>query len=135
MRNTLSPAGVPALLAAVAVLAAPALARASCYSIYDTQNRMVLQSTVAPIDLSKHISTAMHTRFPGYFFVMVPDDSDCHEVRTGITVSPRFDSSKPGATSAPNELLEASPLMRAATPAGSAIGARTSGTTLNVRRP
>ncbi|MEO8081624.1 MAG: hypothetical protein ABI641_13915, partial [Caldimonas sp.] len=64
-----------------AVLAAPAAASANCYSMYTSQNQLTYQSTVTPIDLSMRISDAMRARFPGGFFVMIPDDSDCREIR------------------------------------------------------
>jgi hypothetical protein len=123
------------------VLLLPSLASANCYSVYDKQNRLAFQSTVAPIDLSARISDSMRARFPGGFFIMIPDDSDCREVRTGFTTSPRFEPSAPGASSPPEELLQA-PLLRggrsdsAAT--GNAITSREavrSGNVLNVKRP
>ena len=40
------------------VLSAPALAHAYCYSIYDTNNHLSFQSTVAPIDLSQPDGTS-----------------------------------------------------------------------------
>ena len=63
------------------VLSAPALAHAYCYSIYDTNNHLSFQSTVAPIDLSQRISDAMAQRFPGRHLVITPDTNDCREVR------------------------------------------------------
>ena len=104
------------LLSVAALLALPSLASANCYSIYDGQNRLVFQSTVAPIDLSARISDAMRTRFPGSFLVMLPVDADCLEFRSGPTTSPRFDSgtgSGMGATSDPKETFEP-PLLRGA---------------------
>ena len=104
------------LLPVAALLALPTLASANCYSIYDGQNRLVFQSTVAPIDLSTRISDAMRARFPGNFLVIMTDDSDCLEFRSGPTTSPRFDSgtgSGMGATSDPKETFDA-PLLRGA---------------------
>jgi hypothetical protein len=63
------------------LLAMPALAQANCYSIYDSQNHLSFQSTVAPIDLSARISDAMAARFPGRHLVISPDTTDCREVR------------------------------------------------------
>ena len=40
----------------VALAALPTASAANCYSVYDTQNRLVFQSTVTPIDLSGRIS-------------------------------------------------------------------------------
>jgi hypothetical protein len=93
----------------------PALA-ANCYSIYDGQNRLVFQSTAAPVDLSMHIADAMRERFPGNFLVILPDDSDCIEFRSGPTVAPRFDSgtgSGLNASNDPSRTLEP-PLLRSA---------------------
>ena len=63
------------------LLATPALAQANCYSIYDSENHLSFQSTVAPIDLSLRISEAMAQRFPGRHLVISPDITDCREVR------------------------------------------------------
>ena len=60
-----------ALLPLGALLALPTLAGANCYSVYDAQNRLAFQSTVAPIDLSARISDGMRSRFPGGFFIKV----------------------------------------------------------------
>ncbi len=124
------------LLPAAALFALPVLASANCYSVYDGQNRLTFQSTVAPVDLSERISDAMRARFPGHFLVILPDDSDCVEYRSGSTVTPRFDA---GAGDR-NKTFEA-PLLRGAKApidsldAGSASreSVRT-GNALNVRR-
>jgi hypothetical protein len=63
------------------LLALPALAQANCYSMYDSQNHLSFQSTVAPVDLSARISDTMATRFPGRHLVISPDMTDCREVR------------------------------------------------------
>ncbi len=133
------------LLPVAALLALPTLASANCYSIYDGQNRLVFQSTVAPIDLSARISDAMRARFPGSFLVMLPVDADCLEFRSGPTTSPRFDSgtgSGMGATNDPKETFEP-PLLRGARTPGdgaaqsNAIATREavrSGNALNIKR-
>ena len=128
-----------ALLPLAALLALPSLATAAnCYSIYDAKNQLAFQSTVPPVDLSTRISQSMRERFPGGFLVMVPDDGDCREYRTGSVVSPRFDSGK--AVEASGEVMQA-PLLRGAGPAniigdGAATGASTSsGNNLRLRRP
>lgn len=98
-----------------ALLAAPTLAAANCYSVYTSQNRLVYQSTVAPIDLSMRISDAMRSRFPGNVFVMIPDETDCREIREGSgTTRPRLDAvgRAPGSANSSDQLLEASPLFR-----------------------
>lgn len=63
------------------LLSTPALAHAYCYSIYDANNHLSFQSTVAPIDLSQRISDAMAQRYPGRHLVILPDTTDCREVR------------------------------------------------------
>ena len=42
----------------------------------------------------------MRARFPGGHLVMIPDDSDCREYRTGPTLSPRFDAGGAAGTEA-----------------------------------
>ncbi len=126
------------LLPLAVVLVLPSLANANCYSIYDAKNRLAFQSTIAPVDLSTRISEAMRARFPGGYLVMIPDDSDCREYRTGPTLSPRFDAGgAKGAEAAPEQMLEASPLLRGSR-GGADIQTREavrSGNALNVRRP
>jgi hypothetical protein len=123
------------ILAPLALL--PSLASANCYSIYDAQNRLAFQSTVAPIDLSTRISESMRARFPGAFLIMIPDESDCREFRTGPTTSPRFDATATrGSGAKPEQMLEASPLL----PGTGSNGSTTrepvrSGNVLNVKRP
>ena len=133
------------LLPFAALLALPTMAAANCYSIYDAQNRLAFQSTVAPIDLSARISDAMRARFPGAYLVMLPGDADCLEFRSGPTVSPRFDSGTGSGVSSggdPNQTLEP-PLLRGARAPGegsatsNAIATREaarSGNALNVKR-
>jgi hypothetical protein len=127
-----------ALSSLAAVLVLPSLASANCYSIYDAQNRLAFQSTIAPVDLSARISEAMRARFPGGHLIMIPDDSDCREYRTGPTLSPRFDAgSAPRVAQPPERMLEASPLLRGSG-SGADISTREavrSGNTLNVKRP
>jgi hypothetical protein len=129
---------LPTLVSILAPLSLlPGLASANCYSIYDAQNRLAFQSTVAPVDLSTRISEAMRARFPGGFLIMIPDEADCREFRTGLTTSPRFDAaSPPGAGPKPEQVLEASPLLSGT--GGSAPTTREparSGTPTNVKRP
>jgi hypothetical protein len=70
-----------ARLSLALLLATPALAHANCYSVYNSQNHLSFQSTVAPVDLSRRISEAMAQRFPGGHLIITPDTSDCREVR------------------------------------------------------
>ena len=98
-----------------ALLASPTLAAAGCYSVFSAENRLVYQSTVAPIDLSRRISDSMRDRFPRSFFVMTPDETDCRELRDGGRVTrPRLDAvgQVPGSAVSPDQLIEASPLFR-----------------------
>ncbi len=129
------------LLPFAALLALPALASANCYSIYDAQNRLTFQSTVAPVDLSARISDAMRARFPGSFLVMLPDDSDCVELRSGPTISPRFGSGTGAGQGSDRDKTFEAPLLRGArAPIDSAAmnnAARETvrtGNALNVRR-
>jgi len=142
MRNNLLATLVPL----TALFALPSLAAANCYSVYDPQNRLAFQSTVAPVDLSGRISEAMRARFPGGYLVMIPDDSDCLEFRSGPTVSPRFDGGNAAAATSSDQLLQASPLMRGSRSAatggdgavtGNAIATREaarSGNALDIKR-
>jgi hypothetical protein len=78
----------------------------------------------------------MRARFPGGYLVIIPDESDCREIRTGPTTSPRFDATST-TQAPPQEVLEA-PILRGAGTAGTAKESPTtvrSGTNLNVRRP
>jgi hypothetical protein len=114
-----------------ALLALPGLAAANCYSMYDGQNRLIFQSTVAPIDLSTRISETMRARFPGVFLIMIPDDSDCRELRTGAIVT-RFPSTVPGANPPPEETLQA-PLLRDGRSAGTANDGAANGNAISTR--
>jgi hypothetical protein len=125
-----------ALLPLAALLALPGLASANCYSIYDAQNRLAFQSTIAPVDLSARISDGMRARFPGGHLTMIPDDSDCREYRTGPTVSPRFDAGgTKGAEPSAEQVLQA-PLLRGSV-AGDASTRESvrSGNNLTIKRP
>jgi hypothetical protein len=127
-----------ALSSLAVLLVLPSLASANCYSIYDANNRLAFQSTIAPVDLSTRISDAMRARFPGGHLIMVPDDSDCREYRTGPTLSPRFEAGNTSGTAQPPErTLEASPLLRG-TGASADLTTREaarSGNAVNVKRP
>jgi len=108
-----------ALLSLAALLALPGAAgAANCYSVYNAKNQLAFQSTVPPVDLSQRISQGMRESYPGGFLVIVPDDSDCRELRTGPTVSPRFENGKATDNSNREQVFEA-PLLRGAATAGS----------------
>jgi hypothetical protein len=126
-----------ALSSLAVLLVLPSLASANCYSIYDAKNQLAFQSTIAPDDLSTRISDGMRARFPGGHLIMVPDDRDCREYRTGPTLSPRFEPGARGAEQPPERQLEASPLLR---DTGTSADLTTreaarSGNALNVKRP
>jgi len=131
-------ARLTALSSLAVVLVLPSIASANCYSIYDAKNRLAFQSTIAPVDLSTRISDGMRSRFPGGHLIMIPDDSDCREYRTGPTLSPRFEAGGAAGTEQPPErMLEASPLLRG-TGASADLTTREavrSGNALNVKRP
>ena len=123
-----------AILPLALLLSLPGVAgAANCYSIYDAKNQLTFQSTVAPVDLSTRISQSMRERFPGAHLVIVPDDEDCREYRTGPILSPRFDSRK-GRRSR-EQTIEAPLLRGAAAPVGSEAATTKSGTNLNIRKP
>ena len=127
-----------ALSSLAVLLVLPSVASANCYSIYDANNRLAFQSTIAPVDLSTRISDSMRARFPGGHLVMVPDDSACREFRTGPTLSPRFDAGNAAGTEArPDRSLEASPLLSGtgASPDLTTREAARSGNVANVKRP
>jgi hypothetical protein len=128
-RITMPTTRLQLLVPVAVVLALPSVAQAAnCYSIYDAKNQLAFQSTVAPIDLSTRISQTMRERFPGGFLIIVPDDGDCREYRTGPITSPRFDPGKAPETRA--ETFEA-PLLRDSAPSRDSIR---SGNNLNVRK-
>lgn len=123
------------LLPLALVLALPSLASANCYSIYDAKNQLAFQSTVSPIDLSTRISQEMRARFPGGFLIVIPDDSDCREYRTGPIVSPRFEvTTVPGTEATRNESIEASPLLRGAGAPATGGGSVSRGNNLTIKR-
>jgi len=108
-----------ALLPLAVMLALPGAAgAANCYSVYNAKNQLAFQSTVSPVDLSGRISQTMRETYPGGFLIIVPDDTDCREFRTGPTVSPRFENGK--ATDSGREQVYEAPLLRGAATAGSA---------------
>jgi hypothetical protein len=127
-----------ALLPLAVLLALPSLAgAANCYSIYDAKNQLTLQSTVPPVDLSTRISQSMRERFPGGYLIIVPDDGDCREYRTGPVLSPRFDTGK--AVEASDQVMQAPLLRGAGAPVGSETGGKReairSGNNLTIRKP
>jgi hypothetical protein len=71
----------PALFAAI-IVATPTHA-AECFSMFDTKNVLVFQSTRAPIDLSRSISDEMAAHFPARYLV-IADTGVCVEVERPI---------------------------------------------------
>ena len=54
-------------------------AGAACYQLFDKKDRLVLQSTSAPVDLSQSISDEVGRRYPGHYLV-VGGSGPCPEV-------------------------------------------------------
>jgi hypothetical protein len=63
----------------LALAAAPALA---CYTVYDSNNRIVFRSSEAPVDMSRPLHETMPQRFPGGQLVFDTQTS-CEAVSTG----------------------------------------------------
>ena len=53
----------------LAFSAVPLVCEAACYQLFDKKDRLVLQSTRSPVDLSKSISEEVALRYPGHTFV------------------------------------------------------------------
>ena len=67
-----------ALAVVLAVLSVDALAY--CYVLHDKGNRVVYQSSTAPVDVSGSISEAVERAYPGHFLVIGEDAGECPEV-------------------------------------------------------
>jgi hypothetical protein len=79
----------PCLLA-LACVVAPLTASAACYQLFDSKNRLVLQSTTAPVDTSKPYSDEVARLYPGHALI-VADLSPCDvidEVQGGAASRP-----------------------------------------------
>jgi len=66
-------------LVVLVCLAWPALASAACYQLFDKKDRLVLQSTASPVDLSKSITEEVGRLYPGHYLIM-GGDGLCQEV-------------------------------------------------------
>ncbi len=55
------------------------LASAACYQLFDQKNKLVLQSSSAPVDTSKSLRDEVDRLFPGHFLI-VGADGPCPEV-------------------------------------------------------
>jgi len=66
-------------LVAVACMVVPVFASAACYQLFDKQDRLVLQSTTSPVDLSKSISEEVGRLYPGHYLIM-DGDGPCPDV-------------------------------------------------------
>ncbi len=54
----------------LACLAFPTLASATCYQLFDKKNRLVLQSSTAPVDTSRSLRDEVDRLYPGHFLIM-----------------------------------------------------------------
>jgi hypothetical protein len=59
-----------ACLLALAGLALPVVASAACYQLFDKKDRLVLQSTSPPVDLSRPTSDEVGRLYPGHYLIM-----------------------------------------------------------------
>src|SRR4051812_40848109 len=75
----LSPVATTLLLALM-----PAIASASCYSVYDTTDAVVYRSSLTPIDLSQPISQEMARRFPPGHRLLITEDVPCDVFRPSL---------------------------------------------------
>jgi hypothetical protein len=67
----------------------PLYASATCYTVFDSQNRIIYRDTVTPIDLSASIGSALQARYPGGHLVISGDDAKCIPVVAGSPVDTR----------------------------------------------
>jgi len=66
-------------LVAVAWMALPLLASAACYQLFDQKNKLVLQSSTAPVDTSKPYSEEVARLYPGHSLIIGPS-GPCREI-------------------------------------------------------
>jgi hypothetical protein len=66
----------------------PALVQAECYTVYDKAGRIVFRDTFIPVDLSKPVSEAVRTLFPGGHLVIAVDTGTCTPIAPSSPVSP-----------------------------------------------
>ena len=66
--------------------AAPAHA-ARCFSMYDAKNRLVMQSSNTPIDLSRSVEDQMRARFPSRYLV-ISDNGPCPDLADVAITTP-----------------------------------------------
>lgn len=69
-------------LLAASLLAAAAGPALACYTVYDSNNRVVFRSSEAPVDMSRPLHETMPQRFPGGQLVFDTATS-CDEVSVG----------------------------------------------------
>jgi len=62
-----------ARLIVAACMMGPMVASGACYQLFDKGNRLVLQSTTPPVDLSKPISEEVLRLYPGHALIIGPD--------------------------------------------------------------
>ena len=66
-------------LPAMLTLSVPSLASAACYQLFDQKDKLVLQSSTAPVDTSKPLSEEVNRMFPGHYLI-VGGAGPCPEV-------------------------------------------------------
>lgn len=66
-------------LVTLACIALSLPASAKCYQLFDKKDRLVLQSTSSPVDLSKPISDEVRRLYPGHYLIMA-ELSPCPEL-------------------------------------------------------
>lgn len=66
---------LPAMLG----LSVPSLASAACYQLFDQKNKLVLQSSTAPVDTSKSLRDEVARLYPGHVLIMAAQEP-CDEI-------------------------------------------------------
>ena len=68
-------------VAAFAICAVSLPASAACYTVLGAKNKVIYQSTSAPIDMSRQIHETLPGPFPGANMVFSLRDTTCPEIR------------------------------------------------------
>jgi hypothetical protein len=66
----------------------PAYAGATCYTVYDPQNRIVFRAPYTPVDLSGPITAAVRAKFPGGHMVISDEDLRCTLIEPNAPFDP-----------------------------------------------
>jgi hypothetical protein len=77
-----------ALLPLVLLLGLPAYAGATCYTVYDAQNRIVFRAPYTPVDLTGPVASAVRAKFPGGHLVISDEDQRCTLIEPSAPVDP-----------------------------------------------